>query len=237
VDELTSQNPASIQKMFGAISKKYDLANSVLSGGIHVLWKKQVIRESKIQPHQAVLDCATGTGDLSFMFERALQGTGQVIGSDFCEPMLEMAREKAKNKNSKARFEWADVTKLPYSDNQFNVATISFGIRNVEQPKKALQELSRVVKPGGRVIVLEFGQPRSQIMAALYNFYSSWLLPRIGGWISGQRQAYKYLQTSSAAFPCGEQFLDIAESTGSFAKMKYRTFQTGIAYLYVMEVK
>ena len=229
------QNPSSIQTMFGMISDKYDLANSVLSLGIHRLWKKRLVSEAKIQRHQHILDCATGTGDLAFLYESALQGTGHVIGSDFCEPMLEIARKKAAERKSLVHFEWADVMKLQYLDQHFDVASISFGIRNVKEPKKALNELARVVKPGGRVLVLEFGKPHSKWMAKLFGLYSNQILPKIGGLISGQPQAYHYLQTSSATFPCGQDFLDIAQSTGKFTKMRFLSFQSGIAYLYILE--
>lgn len=232
---VSAQNPASIREMFSAISKKYDLANTVLSFGIHSLWKKKLVKESGIQPGHSVLDCATGTGDLAFLFEEKLQGTGQVIGSDFCEPMLEEARRKAKSQNSKTKFEWADVTQLSYPNERFHVASISFGIRNVQDTQKALFELGRVVKPGGKVLVLEFGQPTFPLLSALYSFYSKRVLPLLGGWISGQPKAYRYLQTSSAAFPCREDFLKIAFATGKYKSGRYLPFQFGIAYLYVLE--
>jgi demethylmenaquinone methyltransferase/2-methoxy-6-polyprenyl-1,4-benzoquinol methylase len=232
--QLTAQNPSSIREMFGRISSRYDLANTVLSFGIHYLWKRRVIKESKIQKGNHVLDCATGTGDLAFMFESKLRGTGQVVGSDFCEPMLEMAREKAKQKGSQVQFQFADVMKLPFADQSFHCATISFGIRNVKNPQLALTELARVVKPGGKVLVLEFGQPLCKITGFFYGIYSKLILPKIGGWISGQPEAYQYLQTSSAAFPCADEFLEMARSTGKFSSFKSVRFQTGIAYLYIL---
>ena len=235
MDQLTAQNPSSIQKMFGKISPKYDLANSILSFGIHHRWKKQLVRLSEAKMGDAVLDCATGTGDLAFLFEKRLKKTGEVIGSDFCAPMLEVARQKAIKKKSGVQFEPADVTNLPYRDERFDIASISFGIRNVSDPEKALAELGRVVKSGGRILILEFGQPRSALMASLYGFYSNQVLPRLGGLISGQPQAYRYLQTSSAQFPCGDDFLAIARSMSCFGKARYIPFQGGIAYLYILE--
>ena len=235
MDQLTPQNPSSIQQMFGAIAGKYDLANTVLSMGIHHLWKKILVRKSGAKPGNDILDCATGTGDLAFRFESVLQGQGSVIGSDFCEPMLEVARAKGAQQGSKVSFVVADAMKLPFENSKFDIASISFGIRNIKDTMQALNELGRVVKPGGRVLVLEFGQPKSQFMAKLFGFYSNSVLPRLGGWISGQSQAYRYLQTSSATFPCGEDFLNMARSTGKFSKLEYRTFQNGIAYLYCLE--
>jgi demethylmenaquinone methyltransferase/2-methoxy-6-polyprenyl-1,4-benzoquinol methylase len=231
----SAQNPPSIREMFGKISEKYDQANTVLSFGIHTLWKRKLVRESQLRPGNQVLDCATGTGDLAFLFESALRGSGRVVGSDFCEPMLEVARAKALQRSSKVQFEWADVTRLPYQDSEFDVACISFGIRNTENTSKALSELGRVVKKGGRVMILEFGQPRSKIMGALYGFYSQRLLPWVGGWISGQKKAYSYLQTSSASYPCGNEFLNLASNTGLFSSMSFKRFQTGIAYLYILQ--
>jgi demethylmenaquinone methyltransferase/2-methoxy-6-polyprenyl-1,4-benzoquinol methylase len=235
MDELAAQNPQSIQEMFSVISKRYDLANSILSFGVHHLWKKTLISKSDLKPDHRVLDCATGTGDLAFLFEKKLGGSGQVIGTDFCESMLEVARQKAKSKSSKANFETADVMNLPFQDAEFNVASISFGIRNVQDTSKAISELGRVVKPGGRVLILEFGQPKSIFIQRAYEFYSKTILPRVGGWISGQPKAYQYLQTSSAAYPCGDEFLAIARKTGRFDRMRWIRFQSGIAYLYILE--
>ncbi len=233
--QLTAQNPRSIQNMFGVISKKYDLANSILSFGIHHIWKNKLIRKSQIKPGNQILDCATGTGDLAFLFEKKLKGKGQVIGTDFCEPMLEVAREKAKRKKSSTQFQFADVMNLPFKDQQFDIASISFGIRNVQDTQKALSELGRVVKPGGRVLILEFGQPHVSWMNKVFGTYSNLILPKIGGWISGNPEAYRYLQVSSASFPCREQFIEIAKSTGKFQKFEYLSFQWGIAYLYILK--
>jgi demethylmenaquinone methyltransferase / 2-methoxy-6-polyprenyl-1,4-benzoquinol methylase len=232
MDPIAAKDPQSIQSMFGKISTQYDLANSVLSFGIHHLWKKTLVRKSLAKPGYHILDCATGTGDLAFLFEKRIRGHGQVIGSDFCEPMLEVARQKVQDKHSKVKFEFQDVTNLTYPNDSFDIASISFGIRNVKDTQKALSELGRVVKPGGRVLVLEFGQPQSKIMATLFRFYSRFILPTLGGWISGQPQAYRYLETSSSIFPCGANFLEIAKATGKFKKLSYSTFQGGIAYLY-----
>lgn len=236
MNELTPQNPSSIRDMFTSISKHYDLTNSVLSAGIHRIWKAKLVRESGVKPGSRVLDCASGTGDLAFLFEKSMRGTGEVTGTDFCESMLDVARVKAAKIHSKAKFELADVTRLQYSDRSFDIASISFGIRNVQNPQVALSELGRVVNSGGRVLVLEFGQPQSKLMSSLFNFYSKKVLPKIGGWLSGQPKAYKYLQTSSAAFPCGDDFIRIALATGKFSQAKYIPLQSGIAYLYVLQV-
>jgi demethylmenaquinone methyltransferase/2-methoxy-6-polyprenyl-1,4-benzoquinol methylase len=146
--------------------------------------------------------------------------------------MLVHARAKGVQFGSRARFDVADVTQLPFDGGSFDLASISFGIRNVSDPQRGLSELGRVVRPGGAVMVLEFGQPQIPVFSGLYQFYSTRVLPRIGGMISGQRQAYDYLQKSSAQFPCRENFLRLAETTGLFSKLEYRPVSGGIAYIY-----
>jgi demethylmenaquinone methyltransferase/2-methoxy-6-polyprenyl-1,4-benzoquinol methylase len=230
--EINAKKSETIRSMFNAVSERYDLANTVLSLGIHHLWRKKLVRYSGAKPGDKILDCATGTGDLSFEFERALGGRTEILGTDFSEKMLEKAVAKGKALGSNVRFEQVDVTALPFADSSFDVATISFGIRNVSDPAKGLSELGRVVKPGGKVLVLEFGQPKNSAFNAVYGVYSTRILPKIGGWVSGQPQAYDYLQKSSAAFPCREKFLELARGTGFFSKLEYRPVSGGIAYIY-----
>jgi demethylmenaquinone methyltransferase/2-methoxy-6-polyprenyl-1,4-benzoquinol methylase len=233
----TPKKAETIRHMFGEVAPRYDLLNTVLSLGIHHLWRKKLVRWSGVKAGDRVLDCATGTGDLAFEFERHLGGSGQVIGTDFCEPMLVHARAKGVQSGSHAHFDVADVTQLPFEGSSFDLASISFGIRNVSDPQRGLSELGRVVRPGGAVMVLEFGQPQIPVFSGIYEFYSTRVLPHIGGLISGQRQAYDYLQKSSAQFPCREDFLRMAESTGQFSKVEYRSVSGGIAYIYKLTRK
>jgi demethylmenaquinone methyltransferase/2-methoxy-6-polyprenyl-1,4-benzoquinol methylase len=226
-----------IRHMFGEVAPRYDLLNTVLSLGIHHLWRKKLVGWSGVKAGDRVLDCATGTGDLAFAFEKKLGTSGQVVGTDFCEPMLVHARAKAVQSGSRTKFDVADVTKLPFEAASFDIATISFGIRNVNDPQRGLSELGRVVRPGGAVLVLEFGQPQIPVFSGFYRFYSMYVLPKIGGLISGQKQAYDYLQKSSAQFPCREDFLKMAESTGQFSKLEYRPVSGGIAYIYKLTRK
>ena len=218
--------------MFGAIAPGYDRANAILSVGIHRLWRKSLVRWSGASEGSRVLDCATGTGDLAIEFKKATGTSGEVIGTDFCEEMLESAPAKAKRAGLDVRFEIADATALPYGDHEFDVASISFGIRNVNDPAKALAELARVTKSGGRVMVLEFGQPTTPVLAQAYRFYSQSVLPRVGGWITGKPDAYEYLQASSHAFPCGTDFVRLMKSTGAFRSVEFKSMSMGIAYLY-----
>ncbi|MEN0059934.1 MAG: bifunctional demethylmenaquinone methyltransferase/2-methoxy-6-polyprenyl-1,4-benzoquinol methylase UbiE, partial [Bdellovibrio sp.] len=210
-----SPNPEIIRAMFSKVAARYDRGNNVLSMGIHHLWRKKLVRYSGAQPGHHVLDCATGTGDLAIEFKKAVGPTGVVLGTDFCAEMLIPAPAKARELGLEIQFEQADVTQLQYADNRFDRASISFGIRNVGDPVKALQEMARVTKPGGQVLILEFGQVSLPIFGSIYNFYSQNILPKIGGWVTGQKEAYEYLQKSSAAFPCREEFVKLMQDSGA----------------------
>lgn len=220
-----------VHAMFSDIAPRYDLTNSVLSLGIHHLWRKRTVKVSGAKPGSSVLDCATGTGDLALEFKRTVGPTGKVLGTDFNADMLSHAPAKATSKGLAVDFEVADAMHLPYADATFDVASISFGIRNVDDPKTALAEMARVVKPGGRIVILEFGQPRG-IMGLTYRFYSKNIIPLIGGLLTGNRKAYEYLPTTAAAFPCREQFTALMQSTGRLTDCTYEELTGGIAFLY-----
>jgi demethylmenaquinone methyltransferase / 2-methoxy-6-polyprenyl-1,4-benzoquinol methylase len=225
-------DPGTIHEMFRAIAGRYDRANDILSLGIHHLWRRRVVRWSGVRPGDRVLDCATGTGDLAIAFRNAVGETGMVTGTDFVPEMVDLARQKGSRYRKGLRFEIADVTRLPYASESFEVASISFGIRNVGDPRAAVSELARVVGPGGRVLILEFGQPRSALFGRLYDFYRRHLLPRLGGWITGRRQAYDYLERSAGTFPCGDQLAELVRTAARFERVEWRAVSGGIAYVY-----
>lgn len=233
MSSVQPRNPEIIRNMFSNVAKNYDLANSVLSLGIHHLWRKTLVKQVGASENQRVLDCATGTGDLAIEFKKAVGTNGLVIGTDFCEEMLSFAPAKARKKNLIIKFEVADAMNLPYGDLEFDICSIAFGIRNVADPQKALNEMARVIKSGGRVAVLEFGQLQFPVISTAYSFYSEKVLPYVGGFITGQRSAYKYLQESSAQFPCGEKFLDLMKNTCQFSSVKQIPLSGGIAYIYI----
>jgi demethylmenaquinone methyltransferase / 2-methoxy-6-polyprenyl-1,4-benzoquinol methylase len=234
--EKHSPQPEKIRSMFAKVASNYDKANSVLSMGIHHLWRKKLVKLSGAKPGMKVLDCATGTGDLAIEFKQTVGPQGSVIGTDFCEEMMIPAPGKAAAQKLEIKFETADVMNLPYPDAQFDVVSISFGIRNVADPVKALQEMARVTKPGGQVMVLEFGQADMPVFAPIFNFYSEKVLPIIGGLVTGQKDAYQYLQKSSAAFPCKEGFLALMKHSGAFSKTGYTSLTGGVAYIYQGQV-
>jgi demethylmenaquinone methyltransferase/2-methoxy-6-polyprenyl-1,4-benzoquinol methylase len=232
-----SPNPEVIRSMFSKVASRYDRANSVLSVGIHHLWRKKLVSLSGAKAGDKVLDCATGTGDLAIEFKSVVGTNGSVTGTDFCVDMMETAPAKAAKKNLEIKFEQADVTQLQYTENSFDIVSISFGIRNVSDPVKALKEMARVTRPGGRVMVLEFGQMSTPVIKDLYSLYSEKVLPAIGGWVTGQREAYDYLQKSSASFPCREEFLELMKKSDAFSEMHFVPVSFGIAYIYVGVVK
>lgn len=221
-----------IRRMFADISGNYDKINTVLSFGMHHLWRAKAVKLSEAREGDKVLDCATGTGDLAIDFKKVVGNSSVVIGSDFCKEMMESAPDKARGKNLDISFEVADVMNLPFGDGRFDIASIGFGIRNVDDPVQALREMSRVVRPGGRVVVLEFGQPDG-LMKYPYEFYSQQVMPAVGGWLSGNREAYTYLPESTARFAAGSDFIDLMKESEGFVRLKMEKLTGGIAYIYV----
>ncbi len=221
-----------VRSMFASIANKYDTVNTVLSFGVHHRWRKKAVKWSQAKPGDDVLDCATGTGDLAIAFKKVVGDQGRVLGTDFCAEMMETAPDKSKKAGLVVEYEVADVLHLPYSDDSFTISSISFGIRNTDDPLQCLHEMARVVKPGGRVVVIEFGQPNG-IMKYPYLFYQKYWMPFIGGLLSGNRDAYVYLPKTSAAFPAGKDFLALMDKTGVFKERKAYPLTGGIAYIYI----
>jgi demethylmenaquinone methyltransferase / 2-methoxy-6-polyprenyl-1,4-benzoquinol methylase len=224
-----------IQRMFAEVAPGYDRANRALSFGIDVWWRRQTVRMAGVRPGEHGLDVCAGTGDLSFALQRA---GASMIGADFCAPML--ARAHAKGATRKAAgpvFLAADAMSLPFGTGSFDFATVAFGIRNVADPVVALREMARVVKPGGRVVVLEFTKPRVPVLGHAYRFYFKRILPKLGGWICGAKNdAYRYLHDSVQAFPEREAFLELMRAAGLEAP-RLRLLTGGIAAIYRGEVR
>jgi demethylmenaquinone methyltransferase/2-methoxy-6-polyprenyl-1,4-benzoquinol methylase len=220
-----------VRDMFASIAPRYDAANEVLSLGVHQSWRRAAVQAADLRPGQHVLDCATGTGDLALALAEAVGPQGEVVGTDFCAPMLKPAPAKAARRGLRVRFAVADALALPFAGGSFDAATIAFGIRNVDDPVRCLREMARVVKPGGRVVVLEFGQPRGAF-GALFRAYSRGVMPIVGGLLTGNRAAYEYLPRTAAAFPAGDQFLALMDEAGRFASRGARPLTFGTAFVY-----
>ncbi|MCR9243459.1 MAG: ubiquinone/menaquinone biosynthesis methyltransferase [bacterium] len=224
---------ATIQQMFAEVAPGYDRANRALSFGVDRYWRRRAVRLVDVQPGEVGLDACSGTGDLAFTLERA---GARILATDFCAPMLVNANQKRDERGSPPAFLAADTLQLPFADDTFDFATVAFGIRNVADPAAGLRELARVVRPGGRVVVLEFCRPRAPVFRSVYSFYFNRLLPRLGGWISGAKNgAYRYLHDSVMAFPEREQFLALMTAAG-LREPRQNVLTGGIAALYRGEV-
>ncbi len=221
-----------VQGVFNSVASKYDIMNDVMSGGIHRIWKEAMMDWLAPRPGQQLLDVAGGTGDISFKFlKRAGQGHATVL--DLTEPMLVEGRKRAEADKMADSLSWVtgDARALPFKNNTFDVYTISFGIRNVTRPIDALKEAYRVLKPGGRLMVLEFSQLPNDGMQKLYDLYSFNVIPQMGKIITGDRDSYQYLVESIRQFPDQDTFLGMVRDAG-FENAKYRNLSLGIAALH-----
>jgi demethylmenaquinone methyltransferase/2-methoxy-6-polyprenyl-1,4-benzoquinol methylase len=229
-DKNTSKKEQ-IAAMFNSISGKYDFLNHFLSLGIDILWRKRAVRLlTKYQP-QLILDIATGTGD--FAIEALSLKPKKIIGVDISEGMLSVGREKLIKKNLTDKIELisGDSEVLPFEDNFFDAVIVSFGVRNFENLEKGLSDMLRVLKPGGKVVILEFSKPKSFPFKQIYQFYFQWILPKIGKLISKNHAAYTYLPDSVQAFPDGDDFLNILDKIG-FQKNQCTPLTLGISSIY-----
>ncbi|MBU2999117.1 MULTISPECIES: bifunctional demethylmenaquinone methyltransferase/2-methoxy-6-polyprenyl-1,4-benzoquinol methylase UbiE [Roseovarius] len=221
-----------VQGVFGSVASKYDVMNDAMSMGIHRIWKDAMMDWLAPRPGQRLLDVAGGTGDISFRFlNRA--GSGHATVLDLTEPMLVEGRKRAEAAQMADSLDWVvgDAMALPFADNTFDVYTISFGIRNVTRPEEALREAYRVLRPGGRLMVLEFSQIPNEMMQKVYDLYSFNIIPRMGQAIAGDRDSYQYLVESIRQFPDQETFLGMVREAG-FGNAKYRNLSLGIACLH-----
>lgn len=232
----TGPNPEKIHTLFSSIAGGYDRANDWMTFGLAHSWRKALVRLSHVKPGDRVLDCATGTGDLAIEFKKAVGPSGHVVGSDFCAEMLAYAPAKAQAKKLSVTFEQADAMNLPYENASFDVVSIAYGIRNVSDPIKALREMARVCKPGGRVMILETGDTHLPLLRGAMKFYFKNIVPRIGGWITGRPQAYDYLNNSSLNFPSRERFVNMIHSTGCFHRVTYRSLMGGASFIYRADI-
>ncbi|PIE08368.1 MAG: bifunctional demethylmenaquinone methyltransferase/2-methoxy-6-polyprenyl-1,4-benzoquinol methylase UbiE [Rhodobacterales bacterium] len=230
VDE--DQKAGMVHGVFTNVASKYDIMNDAMSLGIHRLWKDAMMDWLAPRPGQKLLDVAGGTGDIAFRFlDRAPSATATVL--DMTESMLVAGRKRAEADARAGQLDWVvgDAMALPFEANSFDVYTISFGIRNVTRIQDALDEAFRVLRPGGRIMVLEFSQIPNDLMQKLYDLYSFNVIPRLGQAIAHDRDSYQYLVESIRKFPDQETFAGMIRSAG-FSNVKYRNLSMGIAALH-----
>ncbi|MEL7499183.1 MAG: bifunctional demethylmenaquinone methyltransferase/2-methoxy-6-polyprenyl-1,4-benzoquinol methylase UbiE [Planctomycetota bacterium] len=222
-----------VRNMFSEIAPNYDRMNHLLSMNVDRYWRWRTVRKLAPNTSDPILDVCTGTGDLAFAFHKYTQGKVHVVGSDFCFPMLKIGMDKAEKTGRPVQFIEADSQSLPFDDDQFQIVSAAFGLRNVADTNLGLKEMTRVCKPGGKVAVLEFSQPRRQPIKFAYGWYFKNVLPRVGQFLArNDASAYNYLPDSVGEFPCyerlTERMLDAGMSTANFYPLTF-----GIATLYI----
>ena len=221
-----------VATMFNNISKTYDFLNHFLSLGIDIIWRKKAIAELKNDNPQLILDVATGTGDFAFESLKILH-PAKIVGVDISQGMLDIAEEKIKKRNLSGKFEvrLGDSEKLLFDDNEFDAVTVAYGVRNFENLEKGLSDMLRVLKPGGKAVILEFSKPKVFPVKQLYSFYFHYVTPSIGKIFSKDNSAYKYLPESVNAFPDGKDFITLMERVG-YRNTKNRPLAFGICSIY-----
>ncbi|HCQ39336.1 MAG TPA: methyltransferase [Verrucomicrobiales bacterium] len=224
MEKREAQDPEFVKGAFARICKKYSLANHVLSMGTDILWRRKVGRLVAEHKPGRILDVATGTGDLALELQRSCPDA-DVMGADFCEEMLAIARDRGLKESLVA-----DGLELPFEDDSFDVVTVAFGLRNMSDWKGGLQEMARVLRPSGLLLVLDFSLPEG-LLRRPYAFYLNRILPRIAGLLTGERDAYEYLAGSIERFPSGGAMLDLFSEAG-LREQAWKPLTKGIASIY-----
>ncbi len=224
---------AQVGKMFDNIAPYYDFLNRFLSLGIDTIWRKKAIDQLATLQPRTVLDVATGTADVAIEISKRLKSVEKIVGFDLSHEMLEIGKTKVKDRNLGALIELkqGDSENLPFADASFDAVTVSFGVRNFENLEKGISEMQRVLKPGGKLVVLEFSRPTIFPFKQLFNTYFKYVLPQIGRLTSKDPRAYSYLYESVQAFPDGENFLSILSKNG-FKSNEWKPLTLGICSIY-----
>ncbi|HWM64531.1 MAG TPA: bifunctional demethylmenaquinone methyltransferase/2-methoxy-6-polyprenyl-1,4-benzoquinol methylase UbiE [Solirubrobacterales bacterium] len=197
----SAQFAGQVNRMFDRIAGRYDLLNSLMTAGLHHRWRERAAERAELRPGDAALDVCCGTGDLTLELSSRVSPGGHVVGCDFSEPMLDLAREKAKQRGVEGvRFEWADALQLPYDSGRFDAVTVGFGVRNFADRDRGLSEMARVLRPGGRLVVLEFTEPRRPPFSTFYSLWFDRIVPVLGK-LTSDPEAYSYLPESVHNFP------------------------------------
>lgn len=227
------EKAARVADVFHSVAAKYDLMNDLMSGGVHRLWKRYTIELSGVRAGYKVLDIAGGTGDLAAKFSKLVGSTGEVVLADINDSMLKVGRDKLLDVgvNGNVRFAQADAQYLPFPDNTFDCITIAFGLRNVTDKDLAIRSMLRVLKPGGRLLILEFSKPKSSLLGKAYDFYSFNLLPKMGKLVADDADSYQYLAESIRMHPDQETLKGMMDEAG-FVNTEYHNMTGGVVALH-----
>ena len=227
------QKKGLVANVFNSVAAKYDVMNDVMSMGIHRLWKRYTIDCSGVRSGMKVLDIAGGTGDLTAQFSRRVGSAGEVVLADINDAMLKVGRDKLRDKGfvGNIRYVQADAEQLPFDDDSFDIITIAFGLRNVTDKDAALRSMFRVLKPGGRLLVLEFSKPVLPALNQAYDFYSFNLLPKMGQLVANDADSYQYLAESIRMHPDQETLKDMMQAAG-YDNVDYQNLTGGIVALH-----
>jgi demethylmenaquinone methyltransferase / 2-methoxy-6-polyprenyl-1,4-benzoquinol methylase len=215
-----------VRGMFDRIAGVYDLMNSAMTAGLHHQWRQRAVERAQVGPGSDALDVCCGTGDLALELRRRIGPDGRVVGSDFSEPMLELARRKSGEEGLPVEFGWADALELPYGDASFDAVTIGFGARNLADLDRGIAEMARVSRPGGRLVILEITRPQREPLAAFYSLWFDRIVPVIGS-VAGDSDAYSYLPNSVRTFPEPEQLAAKMDAAG-YTEIRWLLLAGGI---------
>lgn len=223
-----------VADVFRSVADKYDLMNDLMSFGIHRLWKRYTIQRAAVRPGQYVLDIAAGTGDLAKGYGYRLRGQGALMVTDINDAMLELGRTALTDAGlvGNVHYVRCDAELLPFADNRFDLVSIGFGLRNVTRQQRALESMYRCLRPGGRVLILEFSRPTLNVIRALYDVYSYNALPKLGHWVAGDEDSYRYLVESIRRQPPQEELADMMAAAG-FERVYYHNLSGGIVALHM----
>lgn len=221
--------------VFSNVAGKYDIMNDAMSLGVHRLWKKSFVRKAKLRPGMKCLDVAGGTGDIAMLMAKEVGDRGRVTVFDINKEMLDVGVERVIDKGfvGPIKFIQGNAEDLPFDDETFDVATVSFGIRNVTRIERAFKEMTRVVKPGGKVMCLEFSHPTNALFAKVYDFFSFNVIPEIGGALANDKDSYRYLVESIRKFPDQEKLKKMFEEHCGLYKVKYYNLTNGVAAIHI----
>lgn len=234
-DRDSEEFAGEVRGMFDRIAGVYDLMNSAMTAGMHHQWRERAVDRAQVGPGTDALDICCGTGDLSLELRRRIGPDGRIVGSDFSEQMLDLARAKSGEQGLPVEFGWADALALPYGDDSFDAVTVGFGARNLADLDKGLAEMARVLRPGGRVVILEITRPEREPLSSFYGLWFDRVVPLLGN-VAGDPDAYSYLPESVRSFPAPRALAEKMDAAG-FGEIRWLLLAGGIIAIHSATLK